>query len=169
MQNEVLQAIYQRRSIREFSAQAVGDELLREVLKAASWAPSGLNNQPWRFAVIRDSKVRAQMAQLTRYGAVIENAPVAIGVFLDRDVVYNETKDIQAVGASLQNMLLAAHAQGLGAVWLGEILKNREKVLKILSLPPNLELMAIVAMGHPAHHNQTSQRKSLEELIVKEI
>lgn len=169
MQNEILKAIYQRRSIREFSTRAVSKEIVREVLMAGSWAPSGLNNQPWRFAVIRDPKTKAQIAQLTRYGAIMEHASVAVGVFLDRDSVYHETKDIQAMGACLQNMLLAAHAQGLGAVWLGEILKNKEKVLEVLSLPPNLELMAIIAMGYPAHRNQTSTRKNLEELIVKEV
>ncbi|MEW6327717.1 MAG: nitroreductase [Thermodesulfobacteriota bacterium] len=169
MNNEVLRAIYERRSIRDFSPMPVDEQQVMEIIRAGRWAPSGLNNQPWRFVVVKDSKVKEEIAGQTRYGSIIEAAPVIIAVFLDRKAMYHEVKDIQAIGACLQNMLLAAHAQGLGAVWLGEILKNKDKVSEIVSLPSHLELMAVVAIGHPAHRNQTSERKGLEELILKVI
>jgi nitroreductase len=82
--------------------------------------------------------------------------------------MYHELKDHQAIGACLQNMLLAAHSLGLGAVWLGEILKNSDRVRDLLGLSKDLELMAVLALGHPAHKNQTSTRKLLEEVIVFE-
>ncbi len=169
MQNAVLKAIYERRSVRDFSPAPLDDDVVREILRAGSWAPSGLNNQPWRFVVVRDPTVKRNLAGQTRYGAILESAPVAIAVFLDRQAMYHEVKDTQAIGACLQNMLLAAHAQGLGAVWLGEILKNKESVREILSVPGNLELMAVVAAGHPAHRNQTSERRELDTVIVKTI
>lgn len=59
------------------------------------------------------------------------------------------------MGACIQNMLLAAHALGLGAVWLGEILKNADGVRRLLGLSENLELMAVVALGHPASQNHS--------------
>ena len=65
-------------------------------------------------------------------------------------------------------MLLAAHALGLGAVWLGEILKSAEKVRKLLALPEQMELMAVVAVGYPKERNQSSSRKDLKELLLKE-
>jgi len=68
----------------------------------------------------------------------------------------------------LQNLLLALHALDLGAVWLGEILKNKERILEILELPERLELMAVVAVGHPARRDQKSYRRPLEELILLE-
>lgn len=169
MSNEVLKAIYERRSVRDFSPMPVDEQQVMEIIRAGSWAPSGLNNQPWRFVVVKDAKAKEEIAGQTRYHSIIETAPVIIAIFLDREAMYHEVKDIQAIGACLQNMLLAAHAQGLGAVWLGEILKNKEKVSEIVSPPSNLELMAIVAIGHPAHHNQTSERKGLNELILKVI
>lgn len=169
MNNEVLKAIYERRSVRDFSPMPVDEQQVMEIVRAGSWAPSGLNNQPWRFVVVKDAKVKKEIAGQTRYRSIIETAPVVIAVFLDRKAMYHEMKDVQAIGACLQNMLLAAHAQGLGAVWLGEILKNKEKVREIVSLPSHLELMAVVAAGHPAHRNQTSERKGLEELILKVI
>ncbi|MEW5948749.1 MAG: nitroreductase [Thermodesulfobacteriota bacterium] len=169
MSNEVLKAIYERRSVRDFSPMPVAEQQVMEIIRAGSWAPSGLNNQPWRFVVVKDSKVKKEIAGQTHYGSIIEAAPVIIAVFLDRKAMYHEVKDTQAIGACLQNMLLSAHAQGLGAVWLGEILKNKEKVSEIVSLPSHLELMAVVAIGHPAHRNQTSERKGLNELILKVI
>lgn len=166
---DVLEAIYSRRSVRNYTAEPVVQEQVAEILKAGSWAPSGLNNQPWRFVVVRDAGIRTEMAKLTHYHRIVEEAPVALVVFVDRAAMYNDTKDYQGVGACLQNMLLAAHALGLGAVWLGEILKNAVAVRELLGLPDNLELMAVMALGHPERTDQTSERKGLGELLLKEI
>ncbi len=167
--NPVLEAIYSRRSVRHFTDEPVNQETLLEIIRAGTWAPSGLNNQPWRFVIVRDAEKRAQLAELTRYGEILRQAPVAIAVFVDKEAMYHEVKDHQAMGACIQNMLLAIHALGLGGVWLGEILKNAEKVREVLGLPTNLELMAVVALGHPAHRKQTSTRKPLDEVILKEF
>ncbi len=167
--NPVLEAIYSRRSVRHFTNTPVDQKLIWEIIRAGTWAPSGLNNQPWRFVIVRDADKRAQLAELTRYGEILRQAPVAIAVFVDKEAMYHEVKDHQAMGACIQNMLLAIHALGLGGVWLGEILKNADKVREVLDLPDHLELMAVVALGHPAHRKQTSSRKPLEEVILKEF
>ncbi|HDM77694.1 MAG TPA: nitroreductase family protein [Deltaproteobacteria bacterium] len=167
--NPVLDAIFNRRSVRDYLEKPVPGELIKKIIEAGVWAPSGLNNQPWRFAVVQDKNTKSQIAQLTRYRTIIEKAPVIIPVFVDKDSMYNEVKDHQAIGACIENMLLAIHSLGLGAVWLGEILKNAEKVRLILDLPENLELMAVVALGYPKHTKQKSSRKPLEEFIVKEL
>lgn len=165
----ILKAIYERRSIRHFLPDAdIDPELIIEALKAASWAPSGLNNQPWRFVIVRDPEIKGKLAGLTRYSATIKSATVLIPVFLDRQESYDFTKDCQAVGACIQNMLLALHSFGLGAVWIGEILKNKDRVLEILDVPERMELMAVVAVGYPAHGGQSSHRRPIEELIVHE-
>ncbi len=166
--NPVLEAIYSRRSIRHYTDKPVPKELVYEIILAGTWAPSGLNNQPWRFAIVQDREKKEALARLTRYGEIIRRAPVVIAVFVDREAMYHEVKDHQAMGACLQNMLLAAHALGLGAVWLGEILKNAEAVRTTLELPENLELMAVVAVGYPQKRDQTSSRKPLQEVILKE-
>jgi nitroreductase len=166
--SEVVKTIYERRSVRNFTEAPVDRRVIQEILRAASWAPSGLNNQPWRFAIIWDQGVKEEMGRLTRYASVLKNAAVLIPVFLDQESSYDRVKDCQAIGACLQNLLLAVHSYGLGATWIGEILKNKERVLTILELPERLELMAVVAVGHPLHRNQTSHRKPIEELIVLE-
>ena len=69
----------------------------------------------------------------------------------------------------MQNMLLAAHALGLGAVWLGEILKNAESVRVLLEFPPEMELMAVIAVGYPGAETRTSHRKGIADVLLKEL
>ena len=167
--NQVMEAIVQRRSIRKFdSRKDIPDNLIDNLLEAARLAPSGLNNQPWRFAIVRRQDLKDQMAQLTHYHGIIRSAPVLIIVLLDTESIYHREKDIQAVGACIQNLLLAAHSQNLGAVWLGEILKNGLKVVEILQLSKRYELMAVVALGYPApdYRPKPVSRKPLDELIL---
>jgi nitroreductase len=164
----ILKAIHERRSVRHFVDAPVSRDLIMTAIEAASWAPSGLNNQPWRFAIIWDKPSHEALAALTRYSNILKSASVLVAVFLDKEASYDYTKDCQAVGACLQNLLLSLHSMELGAVWIGEILKNKERVIEILKLSERLELMAIVAVGHPAHRSQQSHRRQIEELILLE-
>jgi nitroreductase len=164
----ILKTIHERRSVRQFTDAPVSRDLIMTAIEAASWAPSGLNNQPWRFAIIWDKPSQEALAALTKYSTIFKSASVLIAVFLDKEASYDYTKDCQAIGACLQNLLLSLHAMNLGAVWIGEILKNKERVVETLKLPERLELMAIVAVGHPANRNQKSNRHPIEELILLE-
>ncbi len=168
LDSPILKVIHERRSVRQFLDAAVSREVIMTALEAASWAPSGLNNQPWRFAVLWQKTSHEALAALTRYGEILKKAAVLIAVFLDKEASYDYTKDCQAVGACLQNLLLSLHSLDLGAVWIGEILKNKARVNEVLELPERYELMAVVAVGHPAHRRQTSQRRPLDELILME-
>lgn len=166
MKNPVLDAIHSRRSVREFTDEPVDAALVREVITAGIWAPSGKNNQPWRFAVITDQEMRSALARLTIYERVARAAPVLIAVFLDTEAMYDEVKDHQAAGACVQNMLLAAHALGLGGVWLGQILANKAQVNELLGLSGRHDLMAVVALGHPVPRQRTSSRKPIDDFLL---
>ncbi len=163
---DVLELIKTRRSIREFLGNPVEKEKLEKILEAGRWAPSGLNNQPWKFKVVTENETKNKLAECTKYGHIIKNAPVSIVVFLNNNEGYDRTKDVQAIGACIQNMLLEIHALGLGGVWLGEILNQREKAEKILGVPKNLELMAVIALGYPKSKSANSNRKSTKELSL---
>jgi len=165
----VLSAIRRRRSVREFIGEPVSQEDVVEILTAGIWAPSGLNNQPWRFVVVRGEDVRRRLAGLTHYGHIVTAAPLLIVVFLDTEAMYDTVKDHQAVGACIQNMLLAADALGLGAVWLGQIVKNKTRVNQTLGLDERYDLMAVLAIGRPAHRDQKSHRKELDHFLLKEL
>jgi len=166
---DILEGIYTRRSVRQFTKEPVAREQLIEIIRAGMWAPSGLNNQPWRFVLVTAEETREKIATQTKYDFVIERAPACIAVFLDKSAMYHAVKDHLAMGACIENMLLAAHGLGLGAVWLGEILKNSDAVRKLLGLPDTMELMAVVAIGHPTEQKRTSQRKDLSEVLLKEL
>jgi nitroreductase len=166
---DLLEGIYSRRSLRKYTARPVERDLLLEIIRAGTWAPSGLNNQPWRFVIVTDGEVRGKMASFTKYSRIITEAAACIAVFIDREVMYHEVKDHQAMGACVQNMLLAAHALDLGAVWLGEILKNGPAVRTLLGLPDSLDLMAVVAVGHPAEKGKISRRRGVDEVLLKEL
>ena len=162
----MLDTIRTRRSIRKFTEEPVEDEMVSRIMEMGTWAPSGHNNQPWRFVVIRDASLKEALAALTSSGSIIRQAPVSIAVFLENEVGYDRVKDLQAMGACIQNMLLAIHHTGLGGVWLGGILENRETVERILNVPGTCELMAIVALGHPARRKGRGTRRPVRKVTL---
>ena len=166
---ELLEGLQTRRSIRTYTDQAVTREQLREIIHSGTMAPSGLNNQPWRFVTIQNKETLQKLSQLTKYSHVIGKAAACIVVFIDRRAMYHEVKDHQSMGACIQNLLLASHGMRLGAVWLGEILKSAKEVRDLCGLPDDMELMAVVAIGHPAGTGGRADRQSVEEVLLKEL
>ncbi len=161
----LIKLIKTRRSIRRFTDDPVSDGLIDNIIEAGTWAPSGKNNQPWKFAIIKDKGLKAQVSELTHYSKCVLSANVLIAVFLDNASSYHKIKDAQAIGACLQNMLLTIHDQGLGAVWLGEILRNGDKVRELVNGSDDLELMAVLALGYPAGEGGQGSRKELDQTI----
>ncbi len=168
--NPIIQAIHERRSIRKFTAEPVSREDLITILEAGRWAPSGLNNQPWRFMVIRKTDARHEnLAECTKYAHIVRASSACICVLLEKDAMYSEMKDHQGAGACIQNMLLATHALGLGAVWLGQIINDQSATLGVLGVDEQLyELQAVLAVGHPDQKGSSS-RKELSELMLEEF
>jgi nitroreductase len=124
-----------------------------------------MDNQPWRFAVIRDRKLKSEIAKLAEQTKMVESAPVIIPVFFDHHAGYDATKDIQSMGACLQNMLLAIHGLGLGGVWLGQIRKNMDQVRVLCGAPETYELMAVIVLGYSAQKTVKGKRKDLRKVV----
>ncbi len=165
--NENIELIKSRKSIRKFTTEKISKENLLEILECGRWSPSGLNNQPWFVMVVIHSTVKTLLAELTKYGNIIENANANFVVFLDLEKGYNRVKDILGIGAFMQNLLLGAHALGFGSVWLGEILNNKEKVNEIFKLNTDkFELMGVIAIGKIDKESEVKEkqreRKSVE-------
>jgi nitroreductase len=163
-----LRWLLERKTVRRFTDKPVSRETLDQLCEAARWAPSGVNNQPWRFVTVESGQTLSEVAACTKYSKILENCTAAIAVFLDTAKLYHREKDIQSIGAALENMLLAAQALGLGGCWLGEILNRRDEVERILHVDSSLELMAVVALGYPdpAESAPRKGRVELEDLIV---
>lgn len=167
--NPVFKALFERRSIRKFTDEAVSRDDITAILEAGRWAPSGMNNQAWRFMVVfRDDPRMEKLAQCTKYGNIVRRCAACICIVLEKEAMYSKIKDHQSAGACIQNMLLAIHALGLGAVWLGQIINDQKASLGALGLNEDTyELQAVLALGHPDQEGG-SQRKELTELLLEE-
>jgi nitroreductase len=161
----MIETIKSRRSIRRFKKSQVAEDDLNTIIDAGTWAPSGMNNQPWRFAVVRDNETKAWLADLTQYGSTLKSAGVLIAVFMDNNAGYDRLKDLQSIGACIQNMLLAAHSINLGGLWVSEILKNRKIVEDLLGAPSDYELMAVLAIGEPCVRPKAPKRRQISETV----
>ncbi|MFW9969895.1 MAG: nitroreductase family protein [Candidatus Odinarchaeota archaeon] len=149
IKNDFIDFIKQRKSSRNFIYQKIDKETILNILECARWAPSGDNSQPWKVCIVIHPTVKRMLSELSKYGGIIEDAYVNLVIFLDLERGYNRVKDIQAIGAFIENILLGVHAQeGLGGVWIGEILDRKEDVNEIFKFSNDkFELMGIIAIG----------------------
>ncbi len=170
-QEAIFKALLGRRSIRKYLKNIPEREKIIKILEAGIWAPSGHNNQPWRFVIIWSEEIKKRLSELVKYSKeLIKSAPVLIGVFLSKNAMYDQIKDHQSAGACIQNILLSAYAFGLGTCWIGEILKNEDKVKEVLGLPKEeYEMCALISVGYPDDKSKRAGRYPLEHFIIKEL
>jgi len=98
---DIFELIRSRRSIRKYTGEPVSDEVITKIIEAGTWAPSGLNNQPWKFGIVKDDDLKKEISGLTHYSRIVKDANALIAVFLDLSISYDRTKDAQAIGAFL--------------------------------------------------------------------
>ncbi len=165
----MLKDIQSRTSVRFYKKQPIEQEKLNEILQFASLAPSGKNIQPWRFLVVQQDKSLLQsIGDLMQYSKFAKTADCLICVFLDKKESYDYTKDCQAIGACIENMLLTATSLGIGSCWIGEILDRQTEVKELLQVDKDrYDLMAIISLGYPLRKNAArTQRKPLSECVL---
>jgi len=163
---DILKLIKTRRSVRKFKSKDVDKGIIDEILEAGRWAPSGLNNQPWKFMVLEEEG-KNSLAEHTKYSEIIKGANKLIVVFFDKKDSYNRDKDLMAIGACIENMLMFIHSKGIGACWLGEILNQKNKIHKFLKISKSLELVAVLALGYPLKSASPTKRKKIKDLIIR--
>ncbi len=148
---EAIEAIMTRRSVRSFTEEAVTDAELDVVLRAAMAAPSASNERPWRFVVVRDPAAIARLARTTPFTGPLKSAPVAIVVCADRKAAKYPGFWVIDCSAAIENALVAAHATGLGAVWMGvhPIAPFSSAVRRAIGAPRHVAPHSLVALGHP--------------------
>lgn len=149
-----IENIMTRTSIRKFKQQPVEKEKVETMLRAAMAAPTAMNKQPWHFVVVDDKQVLDQLAGPGRRGDMLRNAPLAIAVCGDMTkAIEGDARDfwIEDTSAAMENLLLAAHALGLGAVWTGcyPIQQRCEETRSVLGLPETIVVMGVAVIGYP--------------------
>src|SRR5512137_773839 len=134
---ETIKAIMSRKSVREFTSQPVPRELVQEILAAAMQAPSAGNQQPWHFIIAADRQQLNALAGVLPFAQMLRTAPLGVAVCADLKSAKYPAFWVQDCSAATQNLLLAAHARGLGAVWTAVYpVEDRVVAVKqILGLP----------------------------------
>jgi len=163
----ILDAIYARRSIRKFTDEAVSDEQIETLLKAAMAAPSATNAQPWRFVVTRDPERLAAIRKEMPAGKI--HAPLAILVCADLSIfkrLVTERFWTQDCSAATQNILLAAVGLGLGAVWCGvhPVPLIEKRIENLLDLPVNVKVLNVIFIGHPAEEKEARSQYNSQKV-----
>ena len=149
---DAIETLFSRRSIRKYTAEPVAEGTLREILEAAMSAPSAGNQQSWHFVVINDRKILDQVPSFHPHSLMLREATVAILVCGDPTLEKHVGYWVQDCSAATENLLLAIHAKGLGAVWLG-IFPREERVeglRKLLGIPDHVIPFSLIPVGHPA-------------------
>lgn len=159
----VLDNIATRTSIRDYEARPVEKEKIEKMLRAAMAAPTAMNKQPWHFVVVDQRNVLDALAGTNPYAKMLKKAPLAIVVCGNTDkMIEGGGRDfwIQDASAATENLLLAAHAMGLGAVWTGAYPSEERciSISKVLSLSDNLIPLNMIVVGYPAEHPQPKQK-----------
>ncbi len=147
-----LEAIRTRRSIRQYTDEAVPQETIKALLRAAMSAPSAGNGQPWQFVVVDERAMLDQIPSVSPYAAMCKQAKLAILVCGDTTKEKYPGFWVQDCSAAIMCMLLAAHEMGLGAVWTGaHPMPDRVAGLKrLLGLPESVIPLGLVVIGHPS-------------------
>jgi nitroreductase len=167
----LLDLMRSRRSVRRYLPEPVPDEMLQQILEAGRWAPSAGNQQPWAFVVVQDDEIREKVARHATYflarHARVEEAPLLIvlcgqiGSRMDRRSLPAE------VGMAGMQMMLQAHALGLGACWVDGI--DRDAIADVLQIPVYLQIAGLLTIGYPAETPPVTPRKPLFEIVHYEV
>jgi nitroreductase len=142
---DAIEALRTRRSVRTFKTDPVPRETIEEIVDCGRLAATAINIQPWEFVVVTEPAKRQQMAAVTDYGPFIAKAPVCIVVLCQETEYYLEDG-----AAATENILLAAHAKGLGSCWVaGDKKPYAETIPKMVGAPAGYKLVSLIAIGHP--------------------
>jgi nitroreductase/SAM-dependent methyltransferase len=159
----LMKLIKGRRTVRSFIDKPIEEEALRRALDAAHWAPSACNRQLWEFVIIDDKSVIQKLEAITR-----QNNPnaVYIGLFYDmtKELAGSRFGDIQSAALAAQNLMLAAHAQGYGTKMMAG-LNDPEAIGKLLGAPDGIEIIALIAFGHPYELPVAPERRPLGQIV----
>jgi len=157
---EAYEALMTRRSIRKFEDKPIDENTLKDILDAAMSAPSAHNRQPWEFVIIDDKKILDEIPKLNQYADMCRESPLSILVCGDFEKENSEGFLVQDCSAAIENILLAAHAKGIGSVWTGmHPKKNRiDGLREMLSLPPHILPIGLIVLGYPAEKKGKEKR-----------
>lgn len=170
---DAIECIKTRRSVRRFKDQPIPFELIGNILESARLAPSAGNIQEWNFILVTEYKTRESIAMAACMQTWMNDAPVHIVVCSNpnkSERFYGDKGEkmycIQNSAAAIENMLLAAHAQGLGACWVGAC--DEDQVRRAVGIPSNIRVMGIIPIGYSAEEPRMPDKYPLTDVVFIE-
>lgn len=167
--NETLQTIFTRKSVRKFTDREVEKDKIELILRAAMSAPSACNQQPWEFICVTDQKVLNELGEKLPYAKMLIGARLAFIVAADMNKALGGQGRIHWIddcSAASENILLAAHSLGLGAVWTavhpGE--DRIKTVREVLNLPESVIPLNVIPVGYPAEDPKVRDKFKTENI-----
>jgi len=170
--NHALQAIFSRRSIRNFTPDKdIPNSMIHDLLEAAMAAPSAMAKDPWHFIVVRERKTLDTISSILPNGKMLHQAPVAIIICGDINKAHDKLESymLQDLSAAVENILLAANILELGSCWLGIHPRpdRMEGIKKLFSLPEMIIPMCGVALGWPTNLPEARTRYQSESVHLE--
>ncbi len=157
---DAIEAIKGRRSVRRYLSDSVPREIIEDIVDCGRLAPSARNDQPWEFVVVTDQVIREEIAAAATYGKFVADAPVCILAFARQTPRHTED-----TCAAVENMLIAAHAHGLGSCWIaGENAPYEREIARICKAPDGFRLVALFSLGY-ANEKPGPHKRSLDEVL----
>jgi len=157
---DAIEALKTRRSVRAYQPHPASRQMLADLVDCGRLAATAINIQPWEFVVVTSQETRQAIADLTDHGRFIAQAAACIAV-LSRPVKYY----LEDGSAATQNILLAAHAHGLGACWIaGDKKPYADAIRKLLGAPDGFKLVSLIAVGYPAEQ-PVREKRALEDVV----
>jgi len=151
---DTIEALKTRRSVRKYTGSPVPREILGDLVDCARLAPTANNVQPWEFVVVTEPAMLRNIARTTDYGRFIADAAACVAV-LSKDAKYY----LEDGSAATENILLAAHANGLGACWIaGDKKAYAGKVLQLIGAPDGYKLISLIPVGYPVGQPSVNKR-----------
>lgn len=166
IENESLKNITTRKSIRKYTTEKISDAQIKTLLNAGFCAPSARNIRPWHFIVLNDHNHLSEISNHNIYTGMLKQADLCIVVCGDYEIQPINEFILADTCAATQNILLAAHGIGLGAVWCGVVQGSdwEKYLITELKLPNNMKPISVIAIGDPAEERVANERYETEKV-----
>ncbi len=163
---ETIKAILTRRSIRKYKNKKISKDKTDKILKAAMYAPSAFNNQPWQYLVIDKREILGEVLKIIPHAEMLQQSTLAILICGDKNLEQNIDLIVLNCAAATQNALLAAHDLGLGAVWISAypVEENMKGLKNLFKLPENIIPISLLSIGYPDEKVITEKRFKQERI-----
>jgi nitroreductase len=160
---EVFDAVCTVLAVRQYQDKPVPAEIVRRIVEAGRLTGSSMNRQPWHFIVVESGNMLRQLGALAKTGPYVAQAPLAIVVAVERT-----TFSVSDGSRAIQSMILTAWSEGVSSNWVG--FRGLDEVKSLLSIPDELEILAIIPFGYPARPagKGKKKRKSISEVAHRE-